>query len=425
MKEKVRIAYIGLGRRGTGVLKECFLNTADVEITVLCDIVEKNMKAAADMLCEAGKPMPRLTTDYREAVGAEDVDAVVVMTSWESHFEIAMASMYAGKYTAIEVGIANDINECYKLIEAHEATGAPLMMLENICYGRRELAALRMVKEGLFGEIVHCGGAYHHYLNETVLFKKLPNGEDFYDRFRLSEYHSRCGELYPTHAFGPISKVLSLGRGNRMVSLTSHASCAKGLTTYIRDHVPESVPVHDMTFRLGDIVNTVITCAGGETILLTLDMTLPIPYRSRSFEVRGTKGCCIESNHDKATYFLEGMKEGVFDNEEEFFEKYEHPLHQEYRKNGAIGHHDGADYLVCRAFIEAVKAGTNTPIDAYDTVAWMAIGPLSEQSIAMGGAPVTFPDFTHGMWMTPSEPLKSKYSLDIICEDPDTPIVPQ
>ncbi len=210
-----------------------------------------------------------------------------------------------------------------------------------------------------------------------------------------------------------------------MVCLTSHAWSAKGLSTYIRDHVPESVPVHDMSFRLGDIVNTVITCAGGQTILLTLDMTLPMAYRSRSFEVRGTKGCCIETNHDKATYFLEGMKEGVFDNEKEFFEKYEHPLHQEYQKSGAIGAHDGADYLVCRAFIEAVKTGTNTPIDAYDTAAWMAIGPLSEQSIAMGGAPVTFPDFTHGKWMSPEEPLTGKYSLDIICEDPNTPIVPQ
>ncbi len=425
MKEKVKIAYIGLGRRGTGVLKECFAKMADVEISFLCDISEENMKIAAEFLCEEGRPMPRLTTNYREAVSAADIDATVIMTSWESHFEIAMASMYAGKYTAIEVGIANDISECYKLIEAHEATGAPLMMLENICYGRREMATLRMVKEGLFGEVVHCAGAYRHYLNDGVLFKKQKDGEMFVDHFRLSEFGSRCGELYPTHAFGPISKILSLGRGNRLVSLSSHASPAKGVASYIRDHVPADIPVHGLCFRLGDIVNTVLHCSGGETILLTLDMTLPRPYRSRSFEVRGTKGCCIESCREKATYFLEGMKEGVFDNEQDFFEKYEHPLHREYQKGGVIGPHDGADYLACRAFIEAVKMGTDTPINAYDTVAWMAIGPLSEESIAKGGAPVSFPDFTNGKWMTPGDPLKGKYSLDVICEDKDTPIVPR
>ena len=110
---------------------------------------------------------------------------------------------------------------------------------------------------------------------------------------------------------------------------------------------------------------------------------------------------------------------------EEAFEKYDHPLHEEYQKHGVIGAHDGADYLVCRAFIEAVKEGTNTPIDAYDTVAWMAIGPLSEQSIATGGAPVTFPDFTKGKWMSPQKPLEGKYSLDMITSHPETPIVPQ
>ena len=36
------------------------------------------------------------------------------------------------------------------------------MMLENCCYGRRELAVLRMIREGLFGEVVHCEGSYQH-----------------------------------------------------------------------------------------------------------------------------------------------------------------------------------------------------------------------------------------------------------------------
>ena len=37
MKEKIKIGYIGLGRRGTGVLKSNFARMADVEIAVLCE----------------------------------------------------------------------------------------------------------------------------------------------------------------------------------------------------------------------------------------------------------------------------------------------------------------------------------------------------------------------------------------------------
>ena len=82
------------------------------------------------------------------------------------------------------------------------------------------------------------------------------------------------------------------------------------------------------------------------------------------------------------------------------------------------------DWLVVRAFIESVKAGTDTPIDAYDTAAWMSIAPLSEASIAKGGAPVEVPDFTRGKWIRREPPVTSKYSLDEIVEN-DTPIVPE
>ena len=82
------------------------------------------------------------------------------------------------------------------------------------------------------------------------------------------------------------------------------------------------------------------------------------------------------------------------------------------------------DWLVCRAFVESVKAGINTPIDAYDTVAWMAIAPLSEMSIQKGGMPVDIPDFTRGKWIHREPPVESKYCLDAVVEDLETPIFP-
>ncbi len=422
MKETVKLGYIGLGRRGTGMLQSCFGVMNDVEIVALCDLKQEKMERAAAFLTEKGKPSPAMYTDYKELLKREDIDAVAIMTGWQPHIPIAIDSLLAGKYTAMEVGGAYDINDCYKLIEAHESTGAPLMMLENCCYGRRELATLRMVKEGLFGELVHCAGAYHHHLVAEDLLKVV-DGELDTEHYRLQEYVYRNGEQYPTHELGPISKVLSLGRGNRMVTLSSFASKQRGLAEYMKN-MKEDHPLKGKDIKQGDIVNTVITCAGGETILLTLDTTLIRPYYSRDFEVRGTKGCCIENQRANATYILEGMKEGVYNNEQEFFKAHDHPLHYEYVRAGERGGHGGIDWLVVRAFIEAVKNGTDTPINAYDTAAWLAVTPLSEESIAKGGAPVPFPDFTGGKWMTPGEPLRGKYSLDIICEDPDTPLFP-
>ena len=172
-------------------------------------------------------------------------------------------------------------------------------------------------------------------------------------------------------------------------------------------------------FKL-EIRDAVLRCAQGQTVTITLDTTLPRPFYSRDFTVRGTKGMCMESGGGHVTYYLEGMPEPTFDNEKEFFEKYDHPLHVEYASQERGGH-GGMDWLVSRAFVESVKAGTQTPIDVYDTAAWLAIAPLSEASIACGQS-VAFPDFTGGKWFRREPALEGKYSLDQVVSDPETPI---
>jgi hypothetical protein len=77
------------------------------------------------------------------------------------------------------------------------------------------------------------------------------------------------------------------------------------------------------------------------------------------------------------------------------------------------------DSLTLMAFADAVRNKVATPIDVYDCAAWMACSCLSEQSIALGGAPVAFPDFTNGKWIYPAVERKSRWSLDYIYDDLD------
>ena len=425
MKEKLKVGYIGLGRRGYHIIKDFLIKMPDVDITTVCDINPAAFERTLDLFRDAGRPLPKVTRDYKDITNDPTIDAVINMTGWNGHIAPAIASLKAGKYTAIEVGCAYDISECFDLLAAHEETGAPLMMLENLCYGRRELLATRMEREGLLGEVVHCTGGYCHYLNDCDLLKPLPDGTTDYNHYRISEYIYRNAEQYPTHELGPISKLLKINRGNRMVTIASHGSKARGLSDYVKTHLPEDNPYAGVTFRQSDVVDTVITCAGGETIHLTLDTTLPRPFYTRAFSVRGTKGMCVESAKDVCTYFFEGMEHGkVFNNEQEMFEKYDHPLHKRYKdEGGPIGSHDGCDWLVLRAFIDSAKRGIDTPIDTYDSILWLAIGPLSEQSLARGGAVVDIPDFTRGKWFRREPAPKSIYSLDELVTDDDTPIV--
>ncbi len=416
MKEKIKIGYVGLGRRGMNVLKKCFAEMEDVEVAMICDTYEPFMQETCDYLVEKGLKKPILTTDYDDIISNPDIDAVVIMTGWENRPALARKAMLAGKYTAIEVGGAFDLGECYSLVEAYEESGTPLMMLENCCYDRREMMALNIAEKGLFGEIAHCAGGYHHYLPDEELFKDMGCQNPHY---RITSYEKRNCENYPTHELGPISKLLKINRGNRMLTLSSFSSKAVGLKDSAKRILGEDSPYANKDYKQGDIVTTVITCANGETIQLTLDTTLPRPYYSRNFTVRGTKGMFTE---ERKVLFFEGMKEPVENNEEEMFEKYDHPLYTEYLNKGRKGGHGGMDYLVCRAFVESVKNGTNTPIDIYDSVTWLAVSVLSEMSIEKGGAPINFPDFTKGKWMDREPVVEGKYCLDKVCIDESTAI---
>lgn len=396
MDKQLKLGVIGLGNRGISLLKHCFLPREDVCVAAVCDTYEDRRVQAREMVEQAGSPSPVCTGDYREILAMPDIDAVVIMASWESHLNLACDAMRAGKYTAVEVGGAYSVDDCWQLVRTHEETGVHCMLLENCCYGRDELMVLNMVRQGMLGEIVHCQGGYRHDLRDEVSFGRENR------HYRFFNYLLRNGENYPTHELGPIANVLDINRGNRMMTLVSVASKAAGLHEYLLREKGADYDASSMRFAQGDVVTTIIKCARGETICLTLDTTLPRFY-SRGFHVQGTKGMYMEDNN---SVFLDG-KDNEFDfkwkekwnNAEEYREACDHPVWKRYLKEGVRGGHDGMDWLVTGAFLDAVRRNAPAPIDVYDAAAWMSITCLSEQSVALGGMPMPIPDFTNGKWL--------------------------
>ncbi|MBQ8231156.1 MAG: Gfo/Idh/MocA family oxidoreductase [Lachnospiraceae bacterium] len=396
--ENIKVGYIGCGCRGMGLLKSVVLKQGE-KVAAVCDTYEDRAQGAADAVEKAGQARPAIYTDYHDVIADENVNTIIIATAWESHVEIAVAAMNAGKAVAMEVGGAYTLKECYELVEAYEKTGTPFMFLENCCFGRREMMVLNMVEKGLLGEIVHCQGGYMHDLRHEIAFGKENR------HYRLRNYLTRNCENYPTHDLGPIAKVLKINHGNRMVTLTSTASKAAGLHEYILENKSDDEFLKNKTFAQGDIVTTVIKCAGGETIVLTLDTTLP-RYYSRNFTVRGTKGMYEEVTD---SVFLDREEDRIHDfdwrkkcinNAVEYQEEYDHPVWKQYLNEGVQGSHDGMDYLEFKKFFEALRNDTMMPVDVYDAASWMAITALSEMSIAKGGAVMDIPDFTNGRWHT-------------------------
>lgn len=407
--KKARIAVIGLGGRGYGLLRLNLVHMKNVEVVGICDVYQDRIDKAIERVKKVCGNTPKGSTNYKDFLQDENVDIIMITCAWEGHIDIAVEAMQSGKFVAMEVGGAYSVEDCWRLVDTYEQTKTPLMMLENCCYGEYELMTLRMVREGIFGDIVHCEGGYHHDLREEVAFGKENR------HYRLKNYLERNCENYPTHEIGPIAKVLDINRGNLFTKLTSYSSVAKGLHEYILANKADDKELVASQFKQGDVVTTIIETIKGQTVVIQLDTTLPRPY-SRGYTIRGTKAMYQEDNN---LVFLDNKKFKMFDfnsrplwnNGKRYARKYAHRI---WKNKGAVvkAGHGGMDSLVLNAMVEAFLEGYYPPIDVYDTATWMVITALSEQSIKNNNQTMEFPDFTRGKWKNRQDVCLGHYSLE-------------
>jgi len=407
---KVRLGFIGVGLRGRNHLEMAMFRD-DVEINAICDIDPNAIGESLKLIKAKGRKEPALfqkgERDFENMVKRDDLDGIIISTPWEWHVPMSIASMKAGKYTGVEVSATVTLQESWDLVNTFEKTGSHCMILENVCYRRDVMAVLNMVRQNMFGELIHLQCGYQHDLRGV----KLNDGKSAYGKgvefgakgfseakWRTQHSIDRNGDVYPTHGLGPVAEMIDINRGNRFLYLTSIASKSRGLNDYIVKNGGKDHPNAKVKFKLGDVVTTMIKCANGETIMISHDTNLPRPY-SLNFRVQGTEGIWMDDNK---SIYLDGVTKAHdrWEPFKEYQEKYDHPLWKKHAQSAENAGHGGIDYFVLRAFIESIKRKVAPPIDVYDAAVWSAISPLSEQSIAKGSAPVEIPDFTRGKWKT-------------------------
>lgn len=416
-KDKVRLGYIGVGNRGRSHIGEGLLRD-DVEIVAICDTQESSLKICREQITKSGKKLPQEYTGsldaYKKILDRKDIDAVIIATPWQFHHPQAIDAMKAGKYVGCEVVAGLSMDDHWDIVHTSEKTGIPYMTLENVCYRRDVMAVLNMVRQGLFGELVHLEGGYQHNLR-NVLFNDgkhaYGHGVEFGPnaiseaQWRTQFNIDRNADIYPTHGAGPVMQYADINRGNRFTNLVSFSSKSRGLNTYVEE-LSTGNKNAKINYKNGDVITTMINCANGETVLLSHDTHLPRPY-SLGFRVQGTKGLWMDVA--KSVYIEhQSKKDDEWDSVDDWFKKYDHPLWKKHESKAVGAGHGGMDWFVFNGFVEAVKQQKQTPIDVYDSVTMSAITPLSEKSLKDGNTPQAFPDFTKGKWQS----RKNTFALD-------------
>jgi hypothetical protein len=392
--EMVRIGYVGIGGQGSSHVNN-LLKIPGCRITAVCDIRPERTDWAAKAITSAGHPAPtayaRGPRDFERLCETEDLDLVYTATPWEWHVPIMLAAMKSGKHAATEVPAAMTLDDCWALVEGAEKYQKHCVMMENCNYDRMEMMAYNMVRQGVFGEILHAEGGYLHDLREI---KFADRGEGLWRRAWASKLDAN---LYPTHGLGPVANCLDINRGDRFDYLVSMSGPSRGLQDWAAEHVPAASPKRNERYVLGDVNLSLIKTANGRTIVVQHCTNLPRPY-SRIHIVQGTKG--LMQGYPNRVYIEGRGKEDQWQTAEDLLGEFEHPLWKEIAERAAGAGHGGMDYIEDYRLIKCLREGLPTDMNVYDAAGLSAVVELTARSNRKRSAPVDFPDFTKGRWKT-------------------------
>ena len=397
--DNVRIGVIGLGVRGTELI-HALLDLPGNQITAVCDIAEDKTHRVSKLVADKGFAEPKRYYKGEKAFlklcEQEDVDLVIAATPVDWHVPNCVAAMKNGKHCATEVHATYNMDECWELVETAEKYNKQCALLENYCYIRELMMVLRMAREGLLGDLVFAESGYEH---DCRPFRFGSDGSLLWRAYDLVKHN---GNLYPTHAIGPVAQWFNINRGDRFDYLVSMSSRASGMKHYAQQRWGKDHPSARLEYAQGDMSSTMLHSANGATFTLYYDASLPRPY-VKNYRVQGTGGIYMATTDQ---IYLEGRSEKYdqYEPASKYRPEYDHPLWQSLGDKAGNWGHWGSDYLMMYRLVEAFRRGENVDMDVYDAAVWSAISPLSEQSVAKRSSPIDFPDFTRGKWKT-NKPL--------------------
>jgi predicted dehydrogenase len=142
---------------------------ARVRMALICGRDEPKVAEAADRLGWAGH-----TTDWRRLVESDEIDVVDICTPGDSHHEIAIAALAAGKHVLCEKPLANTVAEAREMAAA--AARAHTTGVRTMCgFNYRRVPAVTMMRQlvadGRLGEIRHIRAVY---LQDWIVDPQFP-----------------------------------------------------------------------------------------------------------------------------------------------------------------------------------------------------------------------------------------------------------
>jgi predicted dehydrogenase len=142
-----RVGIIGPGSRGQ-FLMSFLAKNPKVEIVAIADIYQPSIDAALKIA-----PKAKVYKDYKFLLDDKNVDAVVISTPLDIHFQMVMDAFDEGKHVFCEKSIAYSLEETYNIYQKYLSSKKIFFVGQQRLFDPRYIHAIEMVHSGKFGDI--------------------------------------------------------------------------------------------------------------------------------------------------------------------------------------------------------------------------------------------------------------------------------
>jgi len=152
--DKIVLALIGAGGRGSQVIQSIVHSSANVEVKYVCDVDDTRGGSIIEELSKTQGYAPQRTRDMRSTFDDRDVNAVVITTPEHWHALATIRACEAGKDVYVEKNVCLTTEEGRKMIEAARAAKAIVQCGTQNRSGNFAFTARDYIASGKLGKIV-------------------------------------------------------------------------------------------------------------------------------------------------------------------------------------------------------------------------------------------------------------------------------
>ncbi|TCL32722.1 myo-inositol 2-dehydrogenase/D-chiro-inositol 1-dehydrogenase [Anaerospora hongkongensis] len=148
MGHKIKVGVIGAGRIGKIHASNIIKNFADVEVKAVADI---NADTIRDWAAELG--IQHVYADYKKVIEDQDIDAVIICSSTDTHSQITIEAAQAGKHIFCEKPIDYDIDRIHQALEAVNVAGVKFQVGFNRRFDHNFKKVRELIQKGSIGDV--------------------------------------------------------------------------------------------------------------------------------------------------------------------------------------------------------------------------------------------------------------------------------